>query len=263
MDHPHLDGPVRGERRARRPLRQQGPGRAARHAPCAPAIRNAVLNATGIGIDVQPITPHALLRRSSSKAERLYQKRRANQPMYDMKAIYEAHSRGRAPSRPPVWSIRSRRSSPAASDVLVQMREGKLRRSGAHLHLRASTPVRGICIDEDENIRIGSLTSFSHITARPHHPEIHQRAGRGGRHGRRPADPQHRHHRRQHLQRRDLRRLRLHAARMGGHRGADAAKTACAAVPITRTSTSGRARWTCRAEERRDRDGHPHPEGQL
>ena len=27
--------------------------------------------------------------------------------------------------------------------------------------------MRGICIDEDENIRIGSLTSFSHITRDP------------------------------------------------------------------------------------------------
>ena len=26
----------------------------------APAIRNAILNATGIGIDVAPITPHVL-----------------------------------------------------------------------------------------------------------------------------------------------------------------------------------------------------------
>ena len=52
------------------------------------------------------------------------------------------------------------------SDVLVQMREGK--RAGAELiSIYGIDAMRGICIDEDENIRIGSLTSFSHITRDP------------------------------------------------------------------------------------------------
>lgn len=49
------------------------------------------------------------------------------------------------------------------SDVLVQMREGK--RAGKELiSIHAIDEMRGISIDEEKNLRIGSLTSFSHIT---------------------------------------------------------------------------------------------------
>ncbi len=84
--------------------------------------------------------------------------------MYDMKALYEATSVEHA--------VRLRLEHPEAqiiaggSDVLVQMREGK--RAGKELiSIYGLDELRGISIDEDENIRIGSLTSFSHITRDP------------------------------------------------------------------------------------------------
>ena len=52
------------------------------------------------------------------------------------------------------------------SDVLVQMREGK--RAGKELiSIYMLDDLRGVSLDEDDNIRIGSLTSFSHITRDP------------------------------------------------------------------------------------------------
>ena len=84
--------------------------------------------------------------------------------MYDMKALYEAESVAHA--------IALRLEHPEAqiiaggSDVLVQMREG--RRAGKELiSIYMIDALRGVTIDEDENIRIGSLTSFSHITRDP------------------------------------------------------------------------------------------------
>lgn len=84
--------------------------------------------------------------------------------MYDMKALYEAGSVEEA--------VALRVAHPQAqiiaggSDVLVQMREGK--RAGAELiSIYGIDAMRGISIDDEENIRIGSLTSFSHITKNP------------------------------------------------------------------------------------------------
>ena len=84
--------------------------------------------------------------------------------MYDMKALYEATSAENA--------VALRLEHPEAqiiaggSDVLVQMREGK--RAGAELiSIYGLDELRGVRMDEDENIRIGSLTSFSHITRDP------------------------------------------------------------------------------------------------
>ena len=84
--------------------------------------------------------------------------------MYDMKALYEAHSVEEA--------VRLRLEHPEAqiiaggTDVLVQMREG--RRAGKELiSIQKGDEIRGICMDEQENIRIGSLTTFSHITHDP------------------------------------------------------------------------------------------------
>ncbi len=84
--------------------------------------------------------------------------------MYDMKVYYESQSVADA--------VRLRQEHPEAhiiaggSDVLVQMREGK--RAGVELiSIFMLDELRGICIDEEENIRIGSLTSFSHITKDP------------------------------------------------------------------------------------------------
>ena len=84
--------------------------------------------------------------------------------MYDLKALYEAESVQDA--------VRLRREHPEAqilaggTDVLVQMREGK--RAGKELiSIYGIDSMRGVSIDGDENIRIGSLTSFSHITRDP------------------------------------------------------------------------------------------------
>ena len=84
--------------------------------------------------------------------------------MYDMKALYEATSVQNA--------IELRLAHPEAqiiaggTDVLVQMREGK--RAGKELiSIQGLDEIRGICLDENEAIRIGSLTTFSHITRNP------------------------------------------------------------------------------------------------
>ena len=84
--------------------------------------------------------------------------------MYDMKELYEAFSVQEA--------IQLRLEHPEAqiiaggSDVLVQMREGK--RAGKELiSIYLIDELRGVSMDADENIRIGSLTSFSHFTRDP------------------------------------------------------------------------------------------------
>ncbi|MBR7009987.1 MAG: xanthine dehydrogenase FAD-binding subunit XdhB [Oscillospiraceae bacterium] len=84
--------------------------------------------------------------------------------MYDMKALYEAQSVQDA--------VRLRLEHPEAqiiaggSDVLVQMREGK--RAGKELiSIYMLDALRGVSVDEEDNVRIGSLTSFSHITRDP------------------------------------------------------------------------------------------------
>ena len=84
--------------------------------------------------------------------------------MYDIKALYEAESVQHAVSllqEHPEAQILA-----GGSDVLVQIREG--RRAGVELvSIYMLDELRGISIDEEENIRIGSLTSFSHITNDP------------------------------------------------------------------------------------------------
>lgn len=84
--------------------------------------------------------------------------------MYDIKALYEA-----ADVRQAIGLLQEH---PAAkiiaggSDVLVQMREGKL--AGAELvSIYGIDELRGITLLEDGTIRIGSLTSFSHIAKHP------------------------------------------------------------------------------------------------
>ena len=84
--------------------------------------------------------------------------------MYDIKYYYESQSVADA--------VRLRLEHPEAhviaggSDVLVQMREGK--RAGVELiSIFMLDELRGVSIDENGNIRIGSLTSFSHITKDP------------------------------------------------------------------------------------------------
>ena len=84
--------------------------------------------------------------------------------MYDIKALYEAESVEHA--------VRLLMEHPEAqiiaggSDVLVQMREGK--RAGKELvSIYGLDEMRGVSYEEDGAIRIGSLTSFSHITRDP------------------------------------------------------------------------------------------------
>lgn len=84
--------------------------------------------------------------------------------MYDIKALYEAENVPHA--------IRLLQEHPEAqiiaggSDVLVQIREGK--RAGKELvSIYMIDDLRGVSYEEDSAIRIGSLTSFSHITKDP------------------------------------------------------------------------------------------------
>ena len=84
--------------------------------------------------------------------------------MYDIKALYEAASVEEA--------IRLLQEHPEAqiiaggSDVLVQIREGK--RAGVELvSIYGIDAMRGVSYDAEGAIRIGSLTSFSHIAADP------------------------------------------------------------------------------------------------
>lgn len=84
--------------------------------------------------------------------------------MYDMKSLYEAETVQDA--------IRLLQEHPEAqiiaggSDVLVQMREGE--RAGAELvSIYGLDDLRGVTLEEDGTLRIGSLTSFSHITQDP------------------------------------------------------------------------------------------------
>ena len=84
--------------------------------------------------------------------------------MYDIKALYEAESVTHAVQllleHPEAQIIAG------GSDVLVQMREGK--RAGKELvSIYGLDEIRGVSLEEDGTIRIGSLTSFSHITKDP------------------------------------------------------------------------------------------------
>ena len=84
--------------------------------------------------------------------------------MYDMSAYYEAGSVADA--------VALRVAHPEAqiiaggTDVLVQMREGK-RAGKALISIFGLDEIRGISTEDDGTIRIGSLTSFSHITKNP------------------------------------------------------------------------------------------------
>ena len=84
--------------------------------------------------------------------------------MYDLAALYEAASVADA--------VALRLAHPEAqiiaggTDVLVQMREGK-RAGKALISIYGLNKLRGVSMEEDGTIRIGSLTSFSHITRDP------------------------------------------------------------------------------------------------
>ncbi len=84
--------------------------------------------------------------------------------MYDIKELYEATSVSHA--------VELRLAHPQAiilaggSDVLIQMREGKLAGKEV-ISIYLLDELRGVTLTEDGTIRIGSLTSFSHITNDP------------------------------------------------------------------------------------------------
>jgi xanthine dehydrogenase FAD-binding subunit len=84
--------------------------------------------------------------------------------MYDIETLYEAKSAAHA--------VELLREHPDAhiiaggSDVLIEIRDGKL--AGCSLvSIQKLDELRGISIDENASIRIGALTSISHITADP------------------------------------------------------------------------------------------------
>jgi xanthine dehydrogenase FAD-binding subunit len=84
--------------------------------------------------------------------------------MYDIKELFEASSIQNA--------VELRLAHPEAlilaggSDILIQMREGKL--AGRELiSIYMLDELRGVTLEEDGTIRIGSLTSFTHVTQSP------------------------------------------------------------------------------------------------
>lgn len=84
--------------------------------------------------------------------------------MYDMKALYEAESVSHAVSL--LQEHPDAKIIAGGSDVLVQMREGKL--AGIELvSIYGLDELRGVKLDDDGTLRIGSLTSFSHVTRNP------------------------------------------------------------------------------------------------
>lgn len=80
--------------------------------------------------------------------------------MYDMKALYEAESVDHAISllveHPEAMVLA------AGSDVFIKLREGKLA-GREFVSIYMLDEMRGVTLEEDGTIRIGSLTSFSHI----------------------------------------------------------------------------------------------------
>lgn len=84
--------------------------------------------------------------------------------MYDIKALYEATTVDEA--------VSLRQEHPEAviiaggSDVLIKIREGKL--AGRELiSIYGIDSIRGVSMEHDGTLRIGSLTSFSHIVSSP------------------------------------------------------------------------------------------------
>lgn len=84
--------------------------------------------------------------------------------MYDIRALYQAQSVQDA--------VALRLAHPEAriiaggSDVLVQLREGR-GAGGELISIQTLDQLRGVTLEADGTLRIGSLTSFSHITRDP------------------------------------------------------------------------------------------------
>ena len=84
--------------------------------------------------------------------------------MYDLEALYEAESIPHAIAllveHPEAHIIAG------GSDVLIEMRAGKL--AGCNLvSLQGLDELRGVSLEKDGSLKIGPMTSFSHITKHP------------------------------------------------------------------------------------------------
>jgi len=84
--------------------------------------------------------------------------------MYDIEALYEAKSPGDAVAL--LQKYPEARIIAGGSDVLIQIREGKL--AGATLvSIQKLDELRGVSLEEEGTLRIGALTSFSHLAEDP------------------------------------------------------------------------------------------------
>lgn len=84
--------------------------------------------------------------------------------MYDIKALYEATSAQNATEL--LLAHPEAKVIAGGSDVLIKLREGKL--AGCELvSIYGLDELRGVSLEDDGDIRIGSLTSFSHVTKDP------------------------------------------------------------------------------------------------
>ncbi|MDR1900177.1 MAG: xanthine dehydrogenase FAD-binding subunit XdhB [Treponema sp.] len=84
--------------------------------------------------------------------------------MYDIAALYQAKSVDDAVSL--LEEHPAARIIAGGSDVLIEIREGRL--AGCNLvSIQRLDELRGVSLDGDGTIRIGALTSFSHIAADP------------------------------------------------------------------------------------------------
>ena len=66
MDHPHLEGQFVEKAEPTNPFGTKSLGEPPVN-PVAPAIRNAILNATGVEVDSLPLNPHNLFKRFSEE----------------------------------------------------------------------------------------------------------------------------------------------------------------------------------------------------
>ena len=138
--------------------------------------------------------------------------------MYDIKALHEAENVQDAicllTEHPQAQIIAG------GSDVLVQIREGK--RAGVELvSIYGLDELRGVSLEEDETLRIGSLTSFSHITKneliQKYIPVLGEAVDMVGG----LSDPQYRDYRRKHMQWCDFCRFGVYAVCVGCNRRTD------------------------------------------
>ena len=90
--------------------------------------------------------------------------------MYDIKALYEAESTAHAIEL--LGKYPEARIIAGGSDVLIEIRDAMLASRGKHpectlVSIQKLDELRGVCIDENGGIRIGAMTSISHIAKDP------------------------------------------------------------------------------------------------